>query len=140
MGEDEGGRTFYVVFHDEAMTTYGYWLGESEEELRQLAQGERGMEVKGFGWFPSEEQEVAELVLREACGLDWEGEAPLFIGACEEEDDADADDPPGPTHPSCRVGPEDAQYEETLFMCLFLDAYGSDAWFRMKLRGLNWHA
>jgi hypothetical protein len=60
-------RTFYVLFGDGIAGGYGYWLSESEEQLKNSIKGERDIDVIQYGSFPTEMTICAEDILRNIC-------------------------------------------------------------------------
>lgn len=60
-------RRFYVLFGDELAGGYGYWLGESEEQLRNSIKGERYIDDIQYGSFPTEMTMCAEDILKKTC-------------------------------------------------------------------------
>ena len=60
-------RKFYVLFGDEIAGGYGYWLGESEEQLKNSIKGEKYITDIQYGSFPTEMTMCAESILNKSC-------------------------------------------------------------------------
>lgn len=65
---DAEQKMFYVVFVDNHAGGYGYWLGESEQDLRTRLKG-GGYDDVRYGSFPKNRADTVESLIRDAIGI-----------------------------------------------------------------------
>jgi len=72
-------QTWYMLFGDEYAGGYGYWLFDSEQAARSSAKGERSIDERCIGRFPTDRTDDAKKILNETCNQYPEGEEPDWI-------------------------------------------------------------